>query len=79
MNRSPRVTFSRSLTKQFVQKTEGDYENDNFRVMVTAVAEYLSGKKNAQLILREFYKFEQVLEAKARQLWQQGKDKRPKW
>ena len=45
MNRSPRVTFSRSLTKEFVQKTEGDYENDNFRVMVTAVGEYLSGEK----------------------------------
>ena len=45
MNRSPRVTFSRSLAKQFVRKTEGDYENDNFRVMVTAVDEYLTGKK----------------------------------
>ena len=46
MNRSPRVTtFSRSLTQHFIRKTEGDYKNDNFLVMVTAVDEYLTGKK----------------------------------
>ena len=45
MNRSPRVTtFSRSLTQHFVRKAVGDYEN-NFRVMITAVDEYLTGKK----------------------------------
>ena len=58
MNRSPIVTaFSRSLTQQFVRKTKGDYENDNFRVMVTAVDKYLIGKnKNAKLFLREVLK-----------------------
>ena len=46
MNRSPRVTtFSRSLTQHFIRKTEVDYKNDNFLVMVTAVDEYLTGKK----------------------------------
>ena len=45
MNRSPRVTaFSGSLTQHFVRKAVGDYEN-NFRVMINAVDEYLTGKK----------------------------------
>ena len=45
MNRSPRVTtFSMSLTQHFIRKTEGDYKNDNFLVMVTAVDEYLTEK-----------------------------------
>ena len=67
MNRSPIVTaFSGSLTQQFVRKTKGDYENDNFRVMVTAVDKYLIGKnKNAKLFLREVLK----------QLWQQENER----
>ena len=45
------------LTQHFVRKTEGDYENDNFRVMITAVDEYLTGKnRNAKLFLREVLK-----------------------
>ena len=45
MNRSSIVTaFSRSLTQHFVRKVVGDYEK-NFRVMITAVDEYLTGKK----------------------------------
>ena len=55
MNRSPKVTtFSRSLTQHFIRKTEGDYKNDNFLVMVSAVDEYLTGENtNAKLFLRE--------------------------
>ena len=57
MNRSSIVTaFSRSLTQHFVRKAVGDYEN-NFRVMITAVDEYLKGKNtNAKLFLREVLK-----------------------
>ena len=45
------------MTQHFVRKTEGDYENDNFRVMITAVDKYLTGKnRNAKLFLREVLK-----------------------
>ena len=45
------------MMQHFVRKTEGDYENDDFRVMITAVDEYLTGKnRNAKLFLREVLK-----------------------
>ena len=58
MNRSPIVkAFSRRLTQHFIRKTEGDYGNDDFHVMITAVDGYLTGKnKNAKLFLREVLK-----------------------
>ena len=65
-----------SLTQHFVRKTEGDYENDNFRVMITAVDKYLTGKnRNAKLFLRGFKSLKQVLGARARQLWQQENER----